>query len=442
VIDANGNSTLNSLQAGAMGEAWSDWYAFDFLAKEGFVDDAPNVGDVRVGHCVGGGLDLIRTEPLDCTPSMTAAQGCPGGVATGEGGYTYGDVSNIIGIPEVHADGEIWGQPLWQIRGNLGLATTEALVTEAMSLSPDDPTMLDMRNAVLAADEALFGGSHVEALWADFASRGMGFFAAAIDGSDFLPEESFALPPDPAGPKGSLAGAVTDAQTGATLAGAEVAFGGHDSGLGIPNLLGTTDSAGEYTIGDVPFGTYPKVNVFAAGYDRDAATIAVDGAETKDWSVLRDWISGPGGAQIRAATGTDFSAFFCGPDKAIDQTGNGWLNTADITGGAATPKSLTVELPQTIDVTEFLVDPSHPCGVGGSASTGEFRIETSPDGTAWTTAAAGTFTAANRYQLNTVAPTAGTTDVRWVRFTMITPQVPGGTAPTVPARSAAARSWA
>jgi hypothetical protein len=120
--------------------------------------------------------------------------------------------------------------------------------------------------------------------------------------------------------------------------------------------------------------------------------------------------------------------FFCGPDKAIDQTGNGWLNTADIAGGAATPKSITIELPTAITVSEFLVDPSHPCGVGGSASTADFRIETSPNGTTWTTAAQGTFTAANRYQLNTVPPTAGATDVKWVRFTMISPQVPGGVA--------------
>ena len=123
VVDSLGNSTLNSLQAGAMGEAWSDWYAYDYLANDGFQADAPGVADVRVGHYVGGGLDLVRTEPLDCTPTMTAAQACPGGVATGEGGYTYGDMSKIIGIPEVHADGEIWGQTLWQIRGVLGTAT-------------------------------------------------------------------------------------------------------------------------------------------------------------------------------------------------------------------------------------------------------------------------------------------------------------------------------
>ena len=35
VVDANGVSTLGGIQAGAMGEAWSDWYATDFLVQPG-----------------------------------------------------------------------------------------------------------------------------------------------------------------------------------------------------------------------------------------------------------------------------------------------------------------------------------------------------------------------------------------------------------------------
>ena len=430
VVDSLGNSTLNSLQAGAMGEAWGDWYGNDFLANDGLLTDDPDVADVRVGNYVGGGFDLIRTEPIDCTPSMTAAQGCPGGVTTGEGGYTYGDMAKIIGVPEVHADGEVWGQTLWQIRGVLGSAVTEAIVTEGMMLSPDDPTMLDMRNAILQADTTIFGGTHVAALWTAFASRGLGYFAGAIDGSDFQPAESFALPPAPGGPTGSLGGVVTDLRSGDPLAGADVAFGGHDSGVGPAEIaVGRSNAAGVYSISGIPFGTYPKVSVFAAGYDREVDTIAVDGAETRDWAVRRDWIAGPGGATITGATGVDFSVFFCGPDKAIDQTGNGWLNTTDLIGG---PKSLTVQLPNAVDISDFAVDPSHPCGVGGSASTAGYSIETSPDGTTWTTAASGTFTAADRYRLNTVLPTAGASGVRFVRFTMISPQVPGGSANACP----------
>ena len=44
VVDANGVPTLNSPQPGAMGEAWSDWYAMDFLNNLGFQPDPKAIG--------------------------------------------------------------------------------------------------------------------------------------------------------------------------------------------------------------------------------------------------------------------------------------------------------------------------------------------------------------------------------------------------------------
>ena len=41
VVDANGNSTLGDVQAGAMGEAWSDWYAMDYLVDQGLSSSTP-----------------------------------------------------------------------------------------------------------------------------------------------------------------------------------------------------------------------------------------------------------------------------------------------------------------------------------------------------------------------------------------------------------------
>ena len=35
VTDGSGVGALNTAQAGAMGEAWSDWYALDFLVSRG-----------------------------------------------------------------------------------------------------------------------------------------------------------------------------------------------------------------------------------------------------------------------------------------------------------------------------------------------------------------------------------------------------------------------
>jgi extracellular elastinolytic metalloproteinase len=106
VVDANGVSTLRGPQPRSMGEAWSDWYAMDFLVNQGFFKDTPADGDLRVGEYVGWGNDLIRTEPVDC-PVGSASPNCAGTPGSGPGGYTYGDFGRIIGGPEVHADGEI-----------------------------------------------------------------------------------------------------------------------------------------------------------------------------------------------------------------------------------------------------------------------------------------------------------------------------------------------
>src|SRR5262249_23147628 len=88
---------------------------------------------------------------------------CPGGAETGAGGYTYGDYARITGFPDVHADGEIWGETLWDLRRALiehlgsrdeGARLAERLVTEGLRLTPPQPTMLDARDAILAADRA------------------------------------------------------------------------------------------------------------------------------------------------------------------------------------------------------------------------------------------------------------------------------------------------
>src|SRR5439155_1453207 len=213
VVDAQGNSTLDSEQSGAMGEAWSDWYAEDYLVDKGFVKDTAAAGDVRVGEYVSHGRDLIRTQPLDCPVGSTDAK-CHGGDGAGPGGYTYGDYGRIIGFPEVHADGEIWGETLWDLRKALGTTLTESLVTRAMELSPASPSFLDMRNSILQADTVVNGGQAHKKIWQVFAQRGMGFFAATLDGDDNDPVEDFNTPPPAGTPTGSLTGTITDQSTG------------------------------------------------------------------------------------------------------------------------------------------------------------------------------------------------------------------------------------
>jgi extracellular elastinolytic metalloproteinase len=331
VIDADGNSTLGGGQAGAMGEAWSDWYAFDFLNDEGFAPDTVADGDLRVGDYVGHGLDLIRTQPLDC-PVGSVSPKCQGGTkpgrTAGPGGYTYGDYGHIRAgsVPEVHADGEIWGETLWDLRASLGSNLTEGLVTRAMELSPNNPSMLDERNSILEADLVNFGGSHHDAIWQAFAHRGMGWFAGSVDGDDTQPVEDFQTPPPPSS-FGKLLGKVIDQDTGKPISGIRVAFGGHSSGFS-SDLAGLTKQNGLYDIKRVPVGTYPKIFASGAGYDtvvQPPTAFTADTATVVNWNLRRDWASIFGGASIDLVTGSAHTLFGCGPVKAKERNlGNGW----------------------------------------------------------------------------------------------------------------------
>jgi hypothetical protein len=433
VVDALGNSTLGSIQAGSMGEAWSDWYAMDFLNNLGFQPDTAADGEVRIGHYVGIGHDLIRTQPLDC-PVKSTSPACHGTAGAGSGGYTYGDFGHIGGVPEVHDDGEIWGETLWDLRRALGSRLAESLVTRAMELSPGNPSFLDMRNSILQADQVVNNGAANQAIWQVFANRGMGYFAASVDGDDTQPVEDFTLPPAPGAPRGSLTGTVADDATQAPIAGAIVGFGGHASGFP-GDFSAITDAAGHYTINDIIVGTYAKVFAKSTGgFDPAVATVRITaGQNTKDWQLRRDWAALGGGGTVAAFTGADYTAFGCGPAGAIDQSlGSGWGSDSPINTGDPGPKFVTVKLPRAINISEIAVDPNATCGDGGSASTGDFRIETSVDGTTFVEAASGHFSIANRGRLNSVPLNAGTTaNVQFVRFTMLGTQVAdiGGTCP-------------
>jgi extracellular elastinolytic metalloproteinase len=429
VVDADGNSTLGAGQAGAMGEAWSDWYAMDFLNNHGFQPDTAAAGEVRVGNYVGAGADLIRTEPLDC-PVGGGGSACPGRTSTGAGGYTYGDYGNVIGRPEVHADGEIWGQTLWELRSALGSATAESLITRGMELSPSNPSFLDMRNAILQAD-LVAGGASRTTIWSIFAKRGMGYFASSVDGDDTKPVEDFSAPPAAGTPQGKLIGSVSDRDTGKAITGATVAFGGHDSGFP-GDLAGITGNGGQYTVNGIFFGTYAKVFAAAPGYDTAVVpSLTIDKATTQqNWTIRRDWAALGGGGSVSDFNGPDYTDFGCGPSGAIDQSlGVGWASDTDADAtatGKVTPKFVTVKLPVAVNISEIAVDPSNTCGDAGSAATHRYTIETSTDGQTFTLVNEGVFYAANRGHLNTVSPLAAgaTSGIRYVRFTMVNPMVP------------------
>ena len=76
----------------------------------------------------------IRKQALDCAVGAPAATcPAPSGASAGSGGFTYGDYGKIwFDVPEIHADGEIWAQTLWDLRRAIGSAEARRVITGAM----------------------------------------------------------------------------------------------------------------------------------------------------------------------------------------------------------------------------------------------------------------------------------------------------------------------
>ncbi|UGS37873.1 M36 family metallopeptidase [Capillimicrobium parvum] len=432
------NGGVSSPQAGAMGEAWSDWYALDWMEELGMITDTGTPGEVDLGVYADPIKNETRTQPLDCPVGVNNAA-CPGRPPrTPAGGYTYASFGKISSRgAEVHADGEIWSETLWDLRVAIGQGAAQKVITDGMRLSITEPSFLDMRNAILAADQADFGGTHADDIWTVFAHRGMGFFAGAVDGGDVTPVANFDQPPPPGTPTGTVTGRVLDQDTGQPVAGAVVGFGGHDSA----GYQTTTGADGRFTLTPVE-GTYPSLFIRGPGYDTPAglpATVQVDGGDTTDLGdrrLRRNYASRSGGAAI-VATNDPWTGG-CGPQDAIDGSqATGWSSpNPDGTQGPLpdpTPPGIpqgtpyqTIALPQTIDIATFSVDPAETCGDDPTAAVGRLVIETSTDGTTFTTAVDHTFTDADRHRMNDVTPAAGGTGVRAIRVSLRSPQDPSG----------------
>src|SRR5439155_9172142 len=204
---AGPDAGLSGYQAGSMGESWSDLDAIEYLNENGFVptgaEDPFSVGAYVTGNPTVG----IRDNAIDKDP------------------LNYSDLGFDTPGPEVHADGEIWNGTNFDIRQALinkynstypysdsvrqkacadGKYAADACpgnrrwiqtMYDAWLLMQSGVTMLDARDAYLAADMMRFGGANQAELWRAFAKRGMGDGAITSGTGDDNPTPSFAIPP-------------------------------------------------------------------------------------------------------------------------------------------------------------------------------------------------------------------------------------------------------
>ena len=159
------------------GEGWSDWYALMLTMEPG--DIGPDPRGIAT-YVLGQPPDGPGLRPVPYTTDFLVND------------YTYGDTRTL---PVPHGTGFVWGTILWEVAwdliathgfdpdlydadGGAGNQLILNLVTEGMKLQPCSPGFVDARDAILAADQALYGGAHTTLLWTAFARRGLGFSAS------------------------------------------------------------------------------------------------------------------------------------------------------------------------------------------------------------------------------------------------------------------------
>lgn len=163
-----------------MGEGWSDYLGVVMTIEPGDMGaDRRGVGTYLTGTGPTG--NGIRSFPYSTDMSINP--------------HTYDDIKTEVAP---HGVGSVWAMMLWELTWALvdehgidndiynftgdvnvdaGNVQALALVMEGMKLQPCSPGFVDGRDAIFAADIALYGGANECVIWDAFAKRGLGLSA-------------------------------------------------------------------------------------------------------------------------------------------------------------------------------------------------------------------------------------------------------------------------
>jgi extracellular elastinolytic metalloproteinase len=192
--------------AGAMGESHGDLFGMEYVNEFNFVPVSDENRYSVGAYATGNKQRAIRNYGMNFPYTGDVPEPSDNG---GVNPLNFSAMGYDLTGPQVHADGEIWSATNFEIRQALNAkydgafpssnATLQArcangevppdfcpgnrrwvqLVFDAMLLMPIAPTMLDARDAQLAADVMRFGGANQNELWRAFAHRGFGVGASS-----------------------------------------------------------------------------------------------------------------------------------------------------------------------------------------------------------------------------------------------------------------------
>jgi uncharacterized repeat protein (TIGR01451 family) len=191
-----------------MGEGWSDFYALSLLNNTNA--DDPNGSYASGGYATYKAFGVVTytdnylygirrfpystnntVNPLTWADVDDYTNNLSGGIAADPLGF------NIGGAQEVHNTGEIWALTLWEVRSRIIAANAGdvptgnqimlQIVTDAMKLTPVNPSYEDARDALIDADCASNACANEQAIWDGFADRGLGYGARSSTVYGFAP---------------------------------------------------------------------------------------------------------------------------------------------------------------------------------------------------------------------------------------------------------------
>ena len=360
-----GGEALGSHQSGSMGEGWGDWYALNYLHREGLYEKSV-VGE----YVTGNGSRGIRNWAYDDNPT------------------SFGDIGYDLSGPEVHSDGEIWTTTLWDLRKKLvaqhgqaqGAEAAARLVTDAMPLSAPDPSFLDMRDAILAADLDRYHGDNTDTIWTVFAHSGAGASASTATGDDTQPQPGFDHASDAR--NGYLVGTVVNSSTGQPVQNAKVVVGEYEARV---SPLVRTSGTGGFGA-KMAAGTYDLL-VQADGFGAQRfEDVAVTAGKTTSLTlkVAPNLVSLASGASVVSASSEDagLPASFLLDDTAASV----WSTKKQATAYNDGPdERVTVKLAKPSMIDRVQVSAFKNTTASRFSALKDFTVQVSDDGVLWKT---------------------------------------------------------